>query len=105
LNQCVTGIPGDCSLRGANSIAQNGDTIVFDPGVFSLQAGAPQTITLVGTEIAITASITIAGPGADKLIIDGGGGQNRIFLIDGPTLIVTISGVSLTDGGGNGGGI
>ncbi|PYJ08958.1 MAG: hypothetical protein DMF06_11570, partial [Verrucomicrobia bacterium] len=108
LNQCVTATPGDCSLRGAVSVAQDGDTIVFASDLSSLSSleGGISTITLVGSEIAITSSVTISGPGADKLIINGGTtGPNRIFLIDGVSLNVTISGLTLTSGGGSGGGI
>ncbi|PYS87555.1 MAG: hypothetical protein DMF62_12120, partial [Acidobacteria bacterium] len=107
LNQCVTATPGDCSLRGAISVAQNGDTIVFASDLSSLSSveGGIPTITLVGSEIEITSSVTISGPGADKLIVNGGGGQNRIFLINGLSLNVVISGLSLTSGGGFGGGI
>ncbi|MFL6467086.1 MAG: cadherin-like domain-containing protein, partial [Pyrinomonadaceae bacterium] len=107
LNQCVTATPGDCSLRGAVSVAQDGDTIVFASNLSSLSSveGGIPTITLVGSEIEIATDLTIAGPGADKLIVNGGGGQNRIFLINGLSLNVVISGLSLTSGGGFGGGI
>ncbi|MGH9948038.1 MAG: beta strand repeat-containing protein [Pyrinomonadaceae bacterium] len=97
LNQC-TNAAGDCSLRGANSVALDGDTVVFEPGLF----GGTQTIVLGGTEIEILQDITITGTGADRLTIDGGPGTNRIFFIDGPT--VTLSGMTLTGGNGNGSG-
>ena len=100
LSAC-TAAANDCSLRGANSVANDGDTIVFEPGVFG-NLSSPEgvaTITL-GSEIAITDDLTITGPGADDLTIDGGAGTNRVFFID--NSIVTISGITITGGGGTG---
>jgi CSLREA domain-containing protein len=62
----------DCSLREAVAAAAaspSDDVIVFDAAVF----GTPQTITLSGSEIAITANgrLVIEGPGAHLLTLDG----------------------------------
>jgi hypothetical protein len=72
LNAC-TPAPNDCSLRGANSIVNDGDTITF-----SSLFDTAQTITLGGTQIDIVDSVTIAGPGA-KLLTISGNGASRIF--------------------------
>ncbi len=54
------------------------DSIIqFDPAVFS----GPQTITLEHNDLLITSSVTINGPGADLLKIDGNG-KSRIFTVD-----------------------
>ncbi|MBC7821592.1 MAG: hypothetical protein IAG10_32300, partial [Planctomycetaceae bacterium] len=76
------------------------DTIQFDP---SLTASGPAAITLGGTELLINSDLTINGPGADNLTIDGNN-QSRIFHIaDGNTSAdnmkaVSISGLTLTKG-------
>ena len=90
----------DCSLReavvAANS-AGSDDTIDFAPAL------SGQTITLsnVFQDILIinTGSLTITGPGANKLTINGGAGTNRIFTSN--NAVFSLSGVTLT--GGNGG--
>lgn len=98
LNAC-TAAANDCSLRGANSVAVDGDIITFDPGIFSLN-GVGQTIA-VGSELLIANDITINGPGADNLTIDGGApDDNRVFTVNNAT--VTISGMTITNGGGVG---
>src|SRR5438093_1185234 len=50
------------------------DTIVFDPGAFG-------TIKLLTGEIAVSDALIIAGPGGNKVIIDGNS-ASRIFNID-----------------------
>src|SRR5713226_10481530 len=59
------GDSGDGSLRAAIAAAQNGDQIVFDLSIKG------QTITLTSGPLAITQSIDIEGPGADKLAVSG----------------------------------
>ena len=88
----------DCSLREAFAAAVSGDTITFASPLFD----TPQTITLtLGAEIAaVLKNLTIAGPGADKLTIDGGAGTNRIFLFNSST--INLSGLKLTGGNGAG---
>lgn len=98
LNAC-TAAANDCSLRGANSIAVDGDTIIFDSGVFGLE-GIVQTIA-VGSELLIANDIMINGPGADNLTIDGGApDDNRVFTVNNAT--ATISGMTIQNGGGVG---
>ena len=69
--------------------------------------GAPDpTIYLVNGQLQITSAITITGPGADNLAISGkpsaaGSSNSRIFQITGSG-DARISGLTLTDGNGNG---
>ncbi|MDB5388894.1 MAG: hypothetical protein JWM11_4540 [Planctomycetaceae bacterium] len=82
------------------------DTIQFDQNAFS----TPQVITLGGTELLITDSVTITGPGALNLTINANA-KSRIFdAQDGvlfPGKDVAISGLTLTGGysSGRGGAI
>lgn len=96
LNQC-TAAADDCSLRGALSIANDGDTISFalPPGL----APAANVITLGGSELLISSDVTISGPGADQLTIDGGGSSRVMSLID---VTANISGLTLSGGNGIG---
>jgi hypothetical protein len=74
------------------------DTIVFAASLFPV--GATGEIALNGTEIPITESLKIVGPGAGKLIIDAGN-LSRIFKItDGTATVkaVSISGLSMVEG-------
>lgn len=83
-----TETPNDCSLRGAISAYTSGDLISFE---------ITGTITITNGEMIINnGDLTIAGPGADDLIISAGG-ASRIFYIS-PGLQVHISGVTLRDG-------
>lgn len=78
------------TLRADINAALSGDTIVFAPTV------GPR-ITLQNSELSISKSLTITGPGASQLAIDGGG--YRIFDIAANTN-VTISGLTISGGGG-----
>ena len=81
------GSPG--TLRAALTAAVDGDTIDA--------TGISGTIALTGGQLPVIAGVTITGPGASTLTIDGGG-TDRIFTIAaGHT--VSISGLTLTDGG------
>jgi hypothetical protein len=83
---------GTGTLRYAIDSARNGDTIVFDP---SLEG---QTISLLDIPNQyIDIDLTIAGPGANKLAISGGG--LRAFYVA-ASAQVTISGLTLEYGGG-----
>jgi predicted outer membrane repeat protein len=94
------GSPG--SLRKAVNDANNGtgpDTIVF-------KAGLTGTIHLgVAGALGCDEGITIRGPGSGKLTIDGGG-TDRIFVFNNVPKdeLVTVSGLTLTHGGGGYGG-
>ncbi|HEX3748394.1 MAG TPA: choice-of-anchor Q domain-containing protein [Bryobacteraceae bacterium] len=80
---------GSGTLRAAVNAAQTGDTIVF-----SLPTGS--TITLTSGELGITVGLTIQGPGAGALTINGNQ-SSRIFNITSANS-VTISGLTLTGG-------
>jgi hypothetical protein len=89
------------AILDANASTGVNDTIVF-------QSGLSGTITL-GSELLITDPVTINGPGASAVTVDGGG-ANRVFNVDGPGIIdVTIAGLTVTNGNsesqGDGGGI
>lgn len=90
----------DCSLREAVAAANAaaGDDII----VFSSLFDTPQTIVLSGSEIVLgsNGSITINGPGADLLTIDGNQ-TSRIFST-GANVVASIDGVRLTRGNGAG---
>ena len=90
----------DCSLReavvAANASVDN-DTIAF-----SALFNAPQTITLGGTEIvfANNGTLTINGPGANRLTISGNN-ASRIFT-SGANVVVNINNLRFTGGNGAG---
>ena len=95
--------PGRLSLRQAVNLATllpGVDTITFDPNVFG---STPQTITLSRGQLAlINRSTTIIGPGAGLLTISGGG-QSRVFDIEGGSAVLsglTISGGQADNGAG-----
>ena len=89
--------PGNLSLREAvglvNSGLATGTTITFDNTVF----GVPQTITLAGTQIDVTSSVEIVGPGQNLLTISGND-TSRIFEFRGDLTEAVLSGVTLSDG-------
>ena len=104
----TTADSGAGSLRQAvldANASTDADTIVFDSAVF----GSPQIIT-VATELRISANantvdtLTIIGPGAELLTISGNG-TSRIFVTGvNANDTTSISGMTLTKGGGNNGG-
>ena len=90
---------GPGSLRDALRIANNDDTISFD---------VTGTITLTSHELVVNKSVTIRGPGADMLSINGNA-THRVFQIRPPNvcpaIAVSISGLTITNGfDPNGGG-
>jgi hypothetical protein len=78
------------AIEFANASAVGGDTITFSP----LLKGAIDLTD--GPLPAITANMTIDGPGADELTIDGQG-ANRVLSVQAGAS-VTISGLTLADG-------
>src|SRR4051794_38524258 len=95
---------GSGSLRQAVADAVDGDTINFS---LSLNG---QTIMLTSGELLVDKIVSISGPGANTLAVDGNH-TSRVFHIASGK-IVTISGLSITNGLGsprilsyNGGGI
>ena len=71
------------------------DTITFAPSLF---AGGPGTITLGGTELALSSNLTITGPGATQLTVNANN-ASRIFNVASGT--VSISGLTITGGVGS----
>jgi hypothetical protein len=97
---------GAGSLRQALASASDGDTINFSGSVTG-------TITLTSGELLVGKSVTISGPGAANLTVDGDGRNSRrphrVFHIS-PGKTVSISGLTIANGmpvlgGINGGGI
>ena len=84
------------TLRSAISLANAdpGATVVFSPGLSG-------TISLQGAEIDLSASMTIVGPGAGVVALDGGGAL-RLFNITSPTAQVALSGLALQNGSASG---
>jgi hypothetical protein len=81
---------GPGSLREAVKDARDGDTIVFAPSV------AGQTIALTSSQLTITKSLTIQGPGASLLAVSGSD-QCRVFEVR-AGFSVSITGLTITHG-------
>src|SRR5438477_534679 len=90
---------GAGSLRQAISDSSSGDTIDFDSSLNG------QTITLTSGELLINKNLTITGPGATLLAINGNAASRVFEMTSG--IDVTISGLTITNGnaGDYGGGI
>jgi hypothetical protein len=89
---------GAGSLRAAVLAAEaspGASTITFDPGL------GGRTITLSSGELLLSTDLTIAGPSADRLTIDGGhsttNAGSRVFEVAAGAS-VTLSGLTLRDG-------
>ena len=80
---------GPGSLRQALTSANDGDTITF---------AVTGTITLTSGGLVIDKSVTISGPGADRLAIDGNQAQFQCVFGVFPGKTVTISGLTVTNG-------
>jgi hypothetical protein len=96
--------PGKTTLRdainSANGLQNTSDTITFDPTVFA----TAQTITLASSLPSLTDSVTITGPGAALVTVDGATTQRLFYLSPSNTTtpgIFNISGVTLTRGSGS----
>lgn len=102
------GTDGKISLREAIAAANNTpgvDTIAFDP---ALTSSGSATLRLNGMELFIRSDLSIEGPGANLLTINGDSndadaiGNSRIFLVDDNNFNgksnVTISGLTLSNG-------
>src|SRR5215467_6682097 len=81
---------GPGSLRQALVDANDGDTINFDSSLNR------QTITLTSGELNVDKDVTINGPGAKNLAVDGNA-QSRVFDVN-PGKTVTIDGLTVTNG-------
>src|SRR5579859_1629028 len=84
---------GSGSLRDAIVAANQ------NPGadVIQFQAGLTGTIALTSGPLSITDSVSIVGPGAARLAIDGSG-AGRVLSISGAGNTVGIAGLSITGG-------
>lgn len=78
---------GPGSLRQALATANDGDTITFT---------VTGSIALTTGELLVDKSITISGPGADNLAVDGNA-SSRVFHIA-PEQTVSITGLTVTNG-------
>src|SRR5262249_33844418 len=76
------------SLRAAIANANSGDTIKF--------ASSVHLIALTTGQLAITKSLTIDGPGADKLTVSGSN-SSRVFAVS-SGVQVTIDGLTVANG-------
>jgi hypothetical protein len=87
---------GNGSLRQQIANAISGDEVVFDAGVTSR--------ILLSTQLTISnKAITVRGPGANVLSLDGGAAA-RVLSILGTSAPVRISGLTITNGAVNGNG-
>ncbi len=99
-----TAAPNDCSLREAISGANGspGSTVVIPSGTFTLTlGGAPDDLNLAG-DLDMSQSTTITGAGAGATIIQASGRADRVFQVNigNPSAISSLSGVTITGGGG-----
>ena len=85
---------GSGSLRAALGSAVAGDTIKFAPSAYG-------TITLSSGPLDVTTSVTIDGPGWDKVAINGN--DTYQDLVVDANVTATISGLTITGGAGPGG--
>jgi uncharacterized repeat protein (TIGR01451 family)/CSLREA domain-containing protein len=93
LREALNNANGNSDTTGGDCAAGSGaDTIQF-------QAGLTGSIVLGGTQLSITDSTTISGPGVAALTVSGNN-ASRIFYIynNAQALAVTISGLTLTQG-------
>jgi hypothetical protein len=81
---------GPGSLRQALVDANNGDTINFDSSLNG------QRITLTSGQLNVDKDVSISGPGAKNLAVDGNR-QSRVFYIN-PDKTVTIDGLTVANG-------
>lgn len=88
------------TLRQALFDANNNteaDTITFAPGLFS---GGPQTLTLLYGSLTAYNDVTVSGPGANLLAIDGDA-SHSVFVVDFESVApgtVTLGGMTIRNG-------
>src|SRR2546423_12569 len=81
---------GAGSLRQVLSDTSDGDTVRFDPSLNG------KTITLTSGELSVNKNVTISGPGAGQLSVNGNA-AGRVFRIS-AARTVTISGLTIQNG-------
>ena len=81
---------GAGSLRQALVDAHDGDTIDFDSSLNG------QTITLTSGQLIVDKSVTITGPGADQLSVNGNATSRVLYIAPGKTVI--IADLTITNG-------
>jgi hypothetical protein len=88
------------SLRFALETVKKGGTVDFAPGLTG-------TIVLSGGTLTIDRDLKLVGPGADKLSVNGNNNFQDLMLLSatGSQMTVTVSGLSIVNGVGSGGGI
>jgi hypothetical protein len=86
---------GPGSLRAEIAAAQPGDTIVFSPKLFNIHNGKTTTITLTSGELDLNKNLTIQGPGAGLLAVNGDR-KGVVFQVEAQ---VALSGLTITGGG------
>jgi hypothetical protein len=101
LREAVGLVNGTSQLTAAEQSQVNGTLGQFDVIQFNLPAG-PQTITLTGGALDITQTVSIVGPGAGRLTINGHN-SSRVFVIGNIysqdlNLLVSMSGVTISGG-------
>ncbi|GAB4346089.1 MAG: hypothetical protein Fur0042_11330 [Cyanophyceae cyanobacterium] len=107
LREAIISINAGSNLNGvvATGAYGTGDTIVFDPAVFStsrtinLSLGPVEGVTAVDATVGdldITRNVTITGPGANLLTIRSAN-DSRVFHING-NRTATLSGMTITGG-------
>lgn len=108
----VSKIDGQTSLREALAYAATltgAQTVAFSNtsagGAVNFHDAVPDTITLGGTELEIIGNVTVDGPGADLLIVDGNA-ASRVFNLPGndPAVDITLRGVTVANGSATRGG-
>lgn len=84
---------------GVGSLRQAIISANSDPGAdeITFDASVTGTVSLASSLPAITAPLTITGPGIASLTIDGNG--HSVFAINGSNIAVSISGLTITDAG------
>ena len=96
--------PTDCSLREAITAANNYNNASGNPGTaITFAPNVTGTITTTGFLPDLDTNITITGPGATVLTLDGNKNDHGFFYV-GSGATVSISGLTLANGGNEGGG-
>jgi CSLREA domain-containing protein len=90
-----------CTLRAAIAAALPDDRIEFSPDL-----ALPAILSLSGTELPVTKSLTLAGPGAARLTVRAASGNRVLNLTSGTLVIEALTldrGRALGENGGSGG--